>query len=116
MTASPDPREILVLAIADPGLLSALIGLLSLQKESLITLSKPEYLPAVARTLPRPAILIVAQDGPRPLFAPHSWDLILALLAGTAPPDDDGAVVRLERGEALIRIPEVLADWRRRQG
>lgn len=119
MTAANDRKEVLVLIAADIALRSVLVARLSLQGETVITFDDAVQFLAAKRAAPQPAVLIIEVSGPGEhdrVFAHHPWDLIL----GLHPPGEatgDGAIVRLEHGDALTRIPEVLADWRRaRQG
>jgi hypothetical protein len=116
MTAAQDRKEVLVLIAGDVGLRSVLVARLSLQGETVITFDDAVQFLAATRLGPRPAVLIIEVSGAGQhdhVFAHHPWDLILGLHPPGEAAAGDGAIVRLEHGEALIRIPEVLADWRR---
>ena len=112
-----DQRELLVIVIRDPALRSALVGELSLDGESLLTLNAPQLPRAIGPISPRPAILIADIDEPGDEFHElrmlYPWDLILVAHDRDEIADAGEPILVVERRDALTLIPAALASWRR---
>lgn len=112
-----DQRELLVIVIRDPALRCALVGELSLEGESLLTLDAAQLSRAIEPISPRPAILITDVDGPADEFHGlrmlYPWDLILVTNDLGQIPHTGGPLLVVGRRDALTLIPAALANWRR---
>lgn len=108
-------RELIVLIVRDLGLRSAMVARLSLEGESLLTLSGDPLNPMVDRVAPLPRILVVDMvslgDGLANLMADNRWKRIIVLgtrLDGL----DPGRACLIDPRDALLGVGRELARWR----
>ncbi|MGY4395714.1 hypothetical protein ACVWZA_000875 [Sphingomonas sp. UYAg733] len=108
--------DLLTLMVRDLGLRSALIGRLSMLGESILSLEGSFDQPAIHRHARPPAILIIdleSIDGRLDeLLETRQWKGIIIIAEAAAPSDNDHVRIIALR-DALSRVVETLADWRR---
>jgi hypothetical protein len=109
-------EDLLTLMVRDLGLRSALIGRLSMLGESILSLEGSIDQPAIRQHARPPVILIIdleSLDGRLDeLLATRHWKGII-IIAETAAPSDNDQVRMVGLRDALSRVVETLADWRR---
>ena len=115
MAPHRDKRELLVVIVEDPLLRSALVGRLTLDGETLLTLEAPQLARAFKSAAPRPAILVVETKDADQLDAVHAfypWELSIVLGGRGDMADPGQPILAIEPEQAPVSISAALARWR----